>query len=209
MYKKTITKLATTLIEQDHCSSCDRELVEYGLISALEVIKSAGTCLVIALLMKSVQEYLVFLVSFSWIRSYSGGFHCKKSNNCYLLTVLTITMMLLLAKTVSVYDMMIISPLITIVAVPVFIYLAPIASERKPLDDVEKVHFRKMVLCCLFTEVLLMVALLVTKLTKYSFIVSLSIFITSFWLIVEAIRQNHLKARRGYKKQQCDTTAIL
>ena len=68
-------------------SKNDAEEYIYGVQILLEKIISYATILLLALILNRLLEIILFVVSFSLIRKYSGGIHCKRFETCLIASV--------------------------------------------------------------------------------------------------------------------------
>lgn len=71
------------MIQLDKCKREDKELVIYGLTMGFEAVLNFMTLALMGLAFNLIVEGIVFYISFSAIRTYAGGYHCKKGINCY------------------------------------------------------------------------------------------------------------------------------
>ena len=84
MFSTQIERIADVIIENNLSKTNDREIIIYGLITGIEIIFNIFTTMILGFIFGLVFESLVFLIAFSMIRTYAGGYHCVKAINCYL-----------------------------------------------------------------------------------------------------------------------------
>ena len=65
----------------------EQEYYNYYLELILEKIIAMSTIFIMALCMDRVLETIIFIVAFSSIRKYTGGYHCNSFYGCYLLSM--------------------------------------------------------------------------------------------------------------------------
>lgn len=65
----------------------EKEYCQYFLELTLEKIFALGMIFIMAFCMNRVLEMLLFFVTFSSIRKYAGGYHCRTFYGCFLLSV--------------------------------------------------------------------------------------------------------------------------
>ena len=80
MFTKQTTKLADLLVENGTSDSEYRDIIAYGLSMAIEYAFNIATTITLGVLFNRVLESLVFLCAFSFLRTYAGGYHCKKQS---------------------------------------------------------------------------------------------------------------------------------
>lgn len=173
------------IVENDNSNSADKEIVVYGLTSALEQGTSILTTAVLGALFGLLLESLVFLVSFSMIRMYAGGYHCEKPTHCYVMSSGIMAFVLAIVKFTPVELMMPISVLLLLISVPIILKLAPVGATAKPLDEVEKQHYRKITIHNLVIECCTILALLATGLQNFAFAMSLGIIVIAGVVVLQ------------------------
>ena len=80
MLTSQIEKLANSLIEQEHCSLENKEILVYGLSSAVELGLNIFSTIIVGAMFGMTIEGIIFLVSFSLLRTYAGGYHARSVN---------------------------------------------------------------------------------------------------------------------------------
>ena len=73
MLTKQVVSFADVMIEKEICKGEDREILIYGLTTGLQWLLNIATTIVLGLLFGMVIKSLIFLVSFSFLRTYAGG----------------------------------------------------------------------------------------------------------------------------------------
>ena len=179
MFTKKIEKLAVFLMKNENNPKIDKEIIVYGLSSAIQHGLSIITTLVIGLLFGLALESIVFLISFSFIRSYAGGYHCEKAINCYLMSSGLIALILAIVRFTASEYMLIASMIILLISVPVILKLAPIGATNKPLDEVEQKYYRKKTIIHLCIECAIIFILFIVELHSFAFIVCLGIMVSA------------------------------
>ncbi len=183
-----VEKLISVMEESGAMKAEDRELVKQGLINMMTMILWLITVTILGMVFSAVIESFFFLCFLYFLRTFSGGYHCKSSRNCYILSVLTLIVILLIINYTPESDMRLISVISTLISIPVIFQFAPVEARTKPLDAEEKVQFRRKALSHLAVETFVMILLLSIGLLKFGFIVSIAIFLSAFLLIVEVGR---------------------
>lgn len=189
-----VEKLISTLEESGAMKAEDRELVKQGLTNLLATTLWFITIAVLGMVFGAVIEAFIFFLFFYFLRTFSGGYHCKSSKNCYILSVLSLVSILLLINHTPESSIGLISVISTLISIPVIFQFAPVEARTKPLDAEEKVQFRKKALSHLAVEILLMIILLSIGQLKLGFIVSIAISLSAFLIIVAVGRLKLTKA---------------
>ncbi len=187
MFEKKIEVFADILIENDISQTNDREIIVYGISTIIEITFNILSTIVVGYILGLLVESLIFLCAFSFIRTYSGGYHCKSAINCYLLSIFTVIIALMLVKICPVDYSQIMSLTMLLLAIPIIIKLAPVETETKLLDDIEKKHYRNKTIRNLIIECLIIGVLFCIGFYSYGLIISFAIFTVCGLLIVQKI----------------------
>lgn len=76
------SKIVTRMLTANLISENESEVYTYGVQILLEKIISYSIIILFAAILNRVLEISLFLISFSLLRKYSGGIHCKRFENC-------------------------------------------------------------------------------------------------------------------------------
>lgn len=163
------------LIEEE-----DVELYQYGI--HLLILKFLHYCsiLVLGFFLGRVWQLLIFLVCYTVLRSYTGGFHAKHSGTCLLISIM---MILVLHLTIDVItnDMAL---LIASLSIAVIMMLSPIVSKELPLDEKELRENRRISIILSILLFILFITLYITNLRELYLPIGYSLFYTSFYLLI-------------------------
>ena len=187
MFNKKIESLADMIVESDRYDSTEKEIIVYGLASAVEQVSGILATVVLGVLFGLLLESFVFLVSFSVIRMYAGGYHCEKPTHCYIISCGIMIAVLTIVKFTPMAYITSFSVILLLIAVTVILKFAPMGAANKPLDDVEKKHYRKKTLFYLSLESCIIFILFIAGMQNIAFVVCLGIAISSFLVIVQKI----------------------
>lgn len=86
--EQVATKIVTKLVSADLISEDESDLYNYGVQVILEKAISYAMIFAVAMIIHRLVEILLFFVSFSTIRKYSGGIHCKTFKSCLVISAL-------------------------------------------------------------------------------------------------------------------------
>ncbi len=180
-----IDDLVDKLVLNNMCKEEDKEIVNYGLTMGLEVGAMIITIIVLGLYYNLVVEGLLFFVSFSAIRTYTGGYHSQNGVNCYFSSSIIMIIFFLTIKFATLNFVKAASVSTLIVSVIIIVKLAPISTKNNPFDDGAKKYFRRRALINLFFESIFVFVLLVVGAEVYGFIITLAIFVASILVLVQ------------------------
>lgn len=173
------------LIRKEICKNEDREIIIHGLTAGIELILSILTTVLLGLIFDLVVESIVFLISFSFIRMYAGGYHCKKASSCYIMSSATVILVLGIVKYTPVQNMFQVSLVLLLIATLILLKCAPVGTGTKPLDGAEKEYLRQKVLIYLSIECVIIATLFVLALNILSYVISLGIALSAALILLE------------------------
>lgn len=185
MIVKNIEHLAEILMEKETNPNIDKEIIVYGLSSALEHAISIVTTIVLGALLGLLLESFIFLISFSCIRTYAGGYHCLKGINCYLLSIGVIAFVLAIIKFVPTEYMFFICIILLLISVPVLIKLSPVETPNKLLDEKERKFYGKKTSLNLSIECTIILILFLINLNNIAFVICLGIMVSASLVIIQ------------------------
>lgn len=189
MFITQVDKLTKTLIDRKIITVDNRETINYGISTGIELILNLITTLTIGFVLNMLLESIVFVLSFAYIRVYAGGYHLKKALNCYLVSNGIVGLVLLTVKMIPKQYMGSISFILLAVSIPIILKFAPMGTPNKPLNYQEKDFFRKKVMSYMITELTIIFILLLLDIGILVLVMSLGIFISSFLIIVSVYKQ--------------------
>lgn len=171
-------------VEKENC-----EIIKYGLELFLLKITFFIAILIAAIMINSFWEYLVFFALFYPIRSFAGGYHASTKFQCFVQSMMTILLVLIALKSISIYEFIIIPiAFLTVAAVVIIWKFAPIDSENKRLDEDECILFKKKSRIVLCTEIIFTVGMYMFGLVEISCASMLALIVTAMLLITEIIK---------------------
>lgn len=145
MIKKFSRSVASSL-----CNKTDNqgkiELYEYAVFIALTSILHILSIFALGILLNVLLESVIFYVAFVVVRKFAGGFHAKTPTRCYVFSVVTISISLILIKAVELFSTWwLIAILLGVCAISVGIicYFSPIENANNPLGEKEKNTYKK------------------------------------------------------------------
>lgn len=187
MFTKQMEKLADVLIKNDMTKAEDKDVIVYGLSTGIELAFNIITTIVLGVMFGLVLESLIFLGSFSFIRTYAGGYHCEKAINCYLMSSGIVVLVLAIVKYTPKDYIFILSIVLLAVSIPLLVKLAPIEASNKPLVEEELTYFRKKTIVHLCIEAVLILGLFVLSLYKFAFLVCLGLGVSGGLIIMQRV----------------------
>ncbi len=182
MLKTKSLNLARTLAEKNIINIEDIEIVAHGIIIGVRLCINTLLTFLLGMLLDMAFESIFFIIMFSAVRSYAGGFHFKKPVYCYIMSSAVIILALVIAKNVLIYNIGLLNILLMLISMTILVCFAPIETASKPLDDKEKTIFRKRTIRNSIIELLF-----ASNLKIYSFIIVLAITLSAILVVIQLI----------------------
>jgi accessory gene regulator B len=134
-------KLTNWLIAKNVITTEQEEVYEYGVFQMLTNMLDTISMLVVAVFFQKILAVCCYILCFSMLRKYAGGYHAKSVMGCYIMTVGSTFLML---TVISFYRM----PMAVIIAVwlisgIIVLLFAPVQNRNKKLDEVEHLVYRR------------------------------------------------------------------
>ena len=148
-------KWAHQLAMHDVIPAEDEALYSYGFRQGAVFLLNIATMLCIGWLMGMVKESITFMLAYLPLRRMAGGYHARTQLRCYLLGIVLTTSVLLAVKWLP-WNLYLCSVLL-IVSSGIIIWLAPVEDHNKPLDEAERVRYRKNAIQILSLEIVVYV----------------------------------------------------
>lgn len=141
MFAAVSNKVTNYLICKNVIKEENREIYQYGFEQVFTTLLNAASMLLLGIVFGEIYQCIVLTVSFMALRSYSGGYHASTSLRCYILTVASISAALSIMKFIAVNRFICLGLLV--LSSVIILLLSPIGTKNKPLDEIEKIIYRK------------------------------------------------------------------
>lgn len=141
MFKSIAENLSLLLVTSRHIKPEDREFYTYGLeLLAAELIFYA-VVLLFSLLTGTLAVSVLFVVLYMFLRQYSGGYHSKTAEMCFIISVMIYLIMILLVQIdiAGIRHVLMASSAVSFVVITL---LSPVENANKPLTQEEKKTYR-------------------------------------------------------------------
>lgn len=166
MFKSCADKLSLMLAANKVISYDNLEAYSYG----IELFLFKGTffliVLIISLLTNTFLISTVFLISYTIIREYSGGYHCKTAEMCLLVSIFIYLVLLVFYK-LSLQQIENALFVISLLSIIPIIFFSPVESINKPLTKAEKKKYK---VVAIIIGVSLVTAAFITYFLKINYI---------------------------------------
>lgn len=153
-----INSICEELVKNQIVSKQDVPIYQYGLKMLLLKVTYITSFIIYALLVGALKETILFLIAYSFLRSYNGGYHASSILGCYLVSLSTIILNSVLCK-VSIAGILFKVDIVLLILSSVFIFLfSPVDNHEKQLDDLEKKVYGYRAKICVACSLILFIA---------------------------------------------------
>ena len=188
--------IADFLLSQHIINNSEKEIYIYGVKLIISSVINILICTTISLLLKDIVNGIVFFISFSSLRRFTGGFHSKKFYKCNLIFSIIVIVALLcnmfFEKMFENHFVFITIILFTLITIVLF---SPVYNENKELDKHErKLFLIKSIIVYLIHILIYFVFIIVSN-------IKLKIILISDLIVAVMIIWGFLNNRVAMKKQ--------
>lgn len=173
----------------------DADLYKYGIIQGFLLILNFGTLFIISAFIGMKWECFIFIVSYSLLRAYAGGYHTRTPLRCYIFSVFMIIAAVCLIKLWILKSTGYI--LASLLCGGLIFWLAPIEDSNKPLDSEETKFFRKKARANLCMLEALIYILWLFNMHTVSICIVVAMEILSIMLLVGAFKNKFISLQGG------------
>lgn len=178
--------LTDKLIDMKIINSEEKDIYSYGFKQGLLLLLNIITMIIIGLFFNMIWQSVIFMVAYSMLRIYAGGYHASTPLRCYLFSVVMILAALLLIKLIS-WNGFICFIITTVSGVNIFL-TAPVEDANKPLDREEKRNFKKRTNIILIILIVFALLLWLEGRKEISICIIMSICLISIMLVLGKIK---------------------
>lgn len=180
-----IEKFVSTMVEREIVKKDDKEIIIYGINTGIEIIINIITTIILGLIFRLIFESIIFLISFSAIRIYAGGYHAKTALRCYFMSSGTIAVILSIVKFTPIEYIVSISIILLLLSTAIIVRYAPVETSNKSLDEKEQKHYRRKTIQNMVIEYCIILILFILQQYRMAYVIILGITITAILVIVQ------------------------
>lgn len=188
MLNRFSNRLVEALSESGLIEHEDREIYLLGLELSFIKLLHYATMLLIGLFFGMALETILFIICFSALRVYAGGYHAKSRLGCWCVSWIMMLSVLFLIKICPSQIMSAMAIGISLPSCLIIYILAPVENEKKRLDNTEILHFRKISKIILLVELSVSIVFLLANSIHIPFVISLSLLSIAVMLILGEIQ---------------------
>lgn len=150
MLNAVSVRLSSLLIKRVNHVKFSQDVYTYGIEILISTMSGILAILISAFVFSSLIEGVIFLVLFSSLRIFTGGYHANTYRRCFVVTVGSFWAVLL-ATMLFTHSGLVKCLYITLICSAVYIIArSPIVNERQPLSNLKIIRNSKMAAIILF-----------------------------------------------------------
>lgn len=181
MFSAISQKLTKFLLNKDVIQKENLEIYQFGIEQFLTTFLNILTTLILGILFNEVFQGILFVIAFMILRAYSGGYHASTPIKCYLFSTFSIAVALSVMKFIEINNFICIGLLL--LSGIVIILLSPVSTVNKPLDNIERVVYRKKAIFIWCTETCAALIFIGFNISKVSVCIMLAQVLISIALV--------------------------
>lgn len=176
-------RLSVSLLQGGFIPEGEEEAYAFGIQTGVETLLGWASGLFLGLLLGMFWESVIFLFSYSAVRTYAGGYHAETFLRCFFSSCLLVVAVMWLCRWFPQAYLSAGNALILIVSAPIIWAFAPVAARHKPLDDEETACYRKKCRMRLIVECAVAVALVMFGQPRFAIVISAGLFVLSILML--------------------------
>ena len=153
MLNKIAYKIANKLLANKAIKEEVLDIYVYGLELLLSSIFSAGVIITIGARLGRFPETVAFLLTFSVLRSFTGGYHANSYWTCSVITLSVFGIVIILSEIINVQLFW--YGILTVIGILLLLIFAPVDNPNKRLTAVQKQKFKIISLAVFMTIIIL------------------------------------------------------
>lgn len=186
--KRVINKIISSM-KKNISDDIDDEIISYGLEIIITKAVFIAIIIFLGIITKCLPDVIAFIIAFTVIRQYGGGYHADTRIRCFILSVLTLVLDIVMIKLAELgFISMLFLIIITLLSIVYIWIVAPIDTKNKRLDADEIVHYGKRAKVVVIILCLIVCILLFFKINNYARAIMFGIVTEAFLMIAGAVQ---------------------
>lgn len=183
------------LLRQGIIKNEEKDIYIYGAELIISSIINLSICLFISILFKDFVNGLIFFISFSSLRRFTGGFHSKSFLRCNIIFAIIVVITLLFNMFFSnIFDYVIATVILIIFSLLSIVLFSPVYNDNKKLTEYERRLFLIKSVAVYLTHILIYILFLLGGI-KLNIII-ISDFVVAGMIIWGVINNGLIHQRR-------------
>ena len=199
MYKKISQIITHKFVTLGIISEDDYEIYKYGLELLIALLSTISAIVLVSIFINKFVETILYLVGFFSVRVICGGYHAKHHYSCFITTISSYLLFLLLnicffSKPYLIFT----TRVMTIISSISIIAFAPVEHPDNPMTEYRKNRNRSFsLLLVFFIYIVYFVSLAFEKTSPYVFNYATGIFLAALAILTAKIEIVILKRKEG------------
>lgn len=175
-------KITKKLVKMQVIDEEDKDLYVYGFQQGFILLINTITVILIGFVFNMVWQSIVFLVTYSVLRAYAGGYHASTQLRCYLFSTGMIILVLYTLSQIPRNGFICFG--ITTVSSIIIFMLAPVEDQNKPLSKLEQTVFKERTNCIMLILIGCIIIFWIFGFWEISVCMSVSLLVLSIMLVL-------------------------
>lgn len=194
MIDKLVTRFIDFQVKTGILEDSDISVYRYGYTLMLELFMNICISVILGVVLGCIGEVVFFLCVFIPLRSFCGGYHAKKAWQCMLLSNAAVLGAVYVARVLVAQEFpMPVWILVEFVSVLIIVFLAPVDSQSKRLEDKERVVYKKCAICIVCIECFIALIFVLVSKESLFFLIVLAHVVQEVSLLIQVWATNKKK----------------
>lgn len=202
MFARTAEIITQKLQANSTVTSEQYDICRFGFQQGLAVLLNLLTTICIGAIMGEFWQSVLFMVAYTPLRSFAGGYHAKTSIRCYVYSILLIITVLFSIKLRLFNNFICIIAFLT--SCVIIAILSPVEDFNKPLDYIEIKVYRKRTLVIVSIESMVFIISYLLNWKNVVICITCVFMVMAFILCVGKCKNNIYKFNDVHKQERKD-----
>ncbi len=187
MIQKLVDIIVKQQVEKGIISKEEVDIYKYGYYLLLEIIMNIIIAIFIGFIFRDIKTVIIFLLIYIPLRTYSGGWHANRLWKCTLISNFILITAEIIVNCWIQYVSRSISLLIVTCCVVIILFMSPIDTETKRLNDIEKKIYKRKTYIIVVIQMCILTACVMFCGDKYSIIIEYAYLVQAVMLVAEKV----------------------
>lgn len=197
MYEKISQAIVQKLIKLGTISKDEFEIYKYGFELIVSLLLTTITIVLVSIVINKFVDTLLYLAGFFCVRAICGGYHAKHHLTCFITTLFSYFVFLILNYNCSKFNIIYAIVLMTIISLVLIMAFAPVEHPDNPMTEFRKKRNRLLsVILSAFICMISFVSLISEVASLFIFNYLAGVFLAALAILAAEIELLILKERR-------------
>lgn len=189
MIDRTVDMLVQVLTRKSDCSQEQREVYQYGVYA---VVSTALVTLMVEVVSGLISDFLagaVYILFFTVIRMFCGGYHARSFAACFLTSLVCVAGVNIVAVVTPAASFPVFTTAVMACSCAVILLLSPVVSAQHPVSARQLRRNRRLSRCIVFVETLVVLCgIQLFKTSLYLYVASLTTGVVAILLVFSKVQ---------------------